>query len=203
MNLEELDGDYKVIIRNTALAVLKNGVTFLDWIKARRVGEDAYVFLFEGKGSHFFNWCLENPAEAALYKNASKHDVTNTSLSLTPPRHPRSRSPPTQNESRDLSSSRSVSPPSRRSYSRSSNSSRRDYRYRSRSRDSRRYRERSLPRHIRRRTPPREKYRREPERRREYEERREHNEDGRRRVGRMYAFSPSSEEDHEEFRRRR
>ena len=141
----ELTDDQRTIIRNTAMAILKNGVSFLEWLMARRKGEGAYAFLFGGKGNAFYNWCLENPTEAANLESVKSH-VIDTSLSSAPPR-------PIRGRSRSRSLSHSCSSSSFSSSSSESAISRRRYRSRSRSRQ----RSRSIPRnHVRSRrsTPP-------------------------------------------------
>ena len=60
---ENLTEDERILIQNTVVAVLKNGSSFLDWLSARRKGEAAYSFLFDGRGSQFYRECMANGDE--------------------------------------------------------------------------------------------------------------------------------------------
>lgn len=54
----------KSLIRSTALAVIRNGTSFYEWLRGKRRGDDAYAFLFGGDGSEYYKWCLVNGEEA-------------------------------------------------------------------------------------------------------------------------------------------
>ena len=204
MSEPELTDDQKIIVRNAAMAILKNGASFLEWLKARRKGEAAYAFLFGGLGTDLFNWCLQYPDEASKLQAASKPHVIDTSLHSEQPRH-QSRG---RSSSRSISRARSYSSSSTDSRVSSSPSPRHRSRHRSRSRQSsRRYRSRS--RSIqRRRSPPRyrspyRQRRRSPvrsdSRERERADRaawvQRRREERAPKTGQMYGWSPSSDDE--------
>jgi len=192
----ELTDDQRIIIRNTAMAILKNGTSFLEWLMARRKDEAAYSFLFSGKGSNFYNWCLQNPKAAAQFESIKPHVIDN-SLSSDIPRQLSLRSP--SGSKRETSLSRSPSSSS------SSVLSRRRIRRSERSRSI----ERRQPRHVsssgRNASPARH---RERALRADWVRRRRDERENRRvspppsRRGKMYAWSSSSEDESSVIKRR-
>ena len=64
----------KSLIRSTALAVIRNGTSFYEWLREKRKSDDAYSFLFGGDGADYYKWCLMN-GEAA-FKDITSADAT-------------------------------------------------------------------------------------------------------------------------------
>ena len=206
----DLTDDKKTIIRNTALAILKNGTSFLDWLMARRKGEATYDFLFGGNGSEFYNWCLLNPAEATQLETVKQHVIDNCLPSDIPrlqldSMHPKSYSVPRSESSYSESSHSSYSRRRSRRYRSRSRSPSLITRDRRCSRSSSRHRNYNGQSHIRGRSISpspgrlRERMQRADwvrQRREERENRRRHEVSPRqeRRRGKMYAWSSSSED---------
>ena len=127
--MEDLDREKKTLIRTTAIAVLRNGTSFYEWLRNKRQSEPAYSFLFGGIGSNYYKWCLANSEEAQKEEQVEaqrgrvesvKVPIESNKVETKPTEFRRRGRSLSRSYSRSASRSRSVSrSPKRRSIDRS------------------------------------------------------------------------------------
>lgn len=89
--METLDEGQKTLIRNTALAVLKNGTAFYEWLREKRKSDKDYAFLVGGLGSDYYKSCLTG--DAVKVSEGNSLNIQLPSRSGTDRLRSRSRSP--------------------------------------------------------------------------------------------------------------
>jgi hypothetical protein len=57
---QDLNSEQLNLIKTTAIAVLRNGQSFVEWIESTRKGNQSYDFLFGGLGSDYFRFLIEH-----------------------------------------------------------------------------------------------------------------------------------------------
>ena len=55
-----INPDDLVLIRATAESVVRQGFRYTEWLKRKKESNPRYSFLFDGNGSEYFHYLIEN-----------------------------------------------------------------------------------------------------------------------------------------------